>query len=870
MSIRLLGSVCLPISSSGWKVEEACFLVSENRTRNLLGLDLQDQLGVVTTQLRAEHFQQLEVKDQDPTSDYWSSFFAKKYAHVFNRLGRSKNHKVFTNFKYPLVPRQVKGRKVPIHIQDRVANEIKQLVRQGHIEKLDKCTTDYFIAPIVLTAKKDGSIKLALNAKPMNAQIWKNKYQMPNIHELIDSVAQIITNDVPGTVWFTSLDLKYAFSQLPLSSVSSSHCNFNILCGDATGTYRFRTRFYGLTDMPNEFQKAMGCTMQGLEGVICYLYDILVFTKGDVQEHNNLVERVMQRLDAEGWALKFSKCEFSVNQLTCLGYVINESGYSPKFSKIDAIHSLKPPKTLKQLRSFMGTLNHLQRFIPDLHTYTVHFRESLRACNKQSFRWGEEQDNAFKSINNLLANIPNLFHYDSSKKFRLKCDASHNGLGACLEQEIEPGVWAPTAFASRFLKHAEIKYSTIELELLAIVSACEQFRTYLLGNRFQVLTDHKAIISALSENYNNKSYQSRLSRWADRLLPFDFEVIDVPGVTLGIVDYLSRHPTLSAPAPSIYDELFVVKSIEAFNSAFSFINSFNIIDSARKLCSPSQEVAAPQTQKSNCFLDQSNYVMQIRAYSLSPSEGVKSCCSSVDQSETGMLINNRRPDLLALNHCLRPESLKDSCNSSFSSLFHSTKSLSFNSSNNSNMNPSHSTVLPHTGDKPPTQQAHPTELPPSHSSMEEQADLLSFVENFTLSSPNFRRPNPRPPVRSRQVGRISRRDQVRQRNRTRERAAKTRFVAARTASRREGHNQLLEAMRKCRLSRQGRIHTADKVGVYAINGRNPIISKSKKKIVGLPGLFDADLLAELTEEDRFLGPMKRAINSKDVSSFNKL
>ena len=91
----------------------------------------------------------------------------------------------------------------------------------------------------------------------------------------------------------------------------------------------------------------------------------------------------------------------------------------------------------------MGTLNHLQRFIPDLHTYKIHFRESLKAFKNQSFRWGEEQDNAFKSIINLVAKIPNLFHYDSSKKSRVKCDASHNGLGACLEQEIEPGVWAP-------------------------------------------------------------------------------------------------------------------------------------------------------------------------------------------------------------------------------------------------------------------------------------------------------------------------------------------------------------------------------------------------------------------------------------------
>ena len=102
------------------------------------------------------------------------------------------------------MPRQVKGRKGPIHIQDRVEGETMTLVENGHIEKLDKCRTAHFIAPIVLTAKKDGSVKLALNAKPMDAQIWKNKYQMPNMHKLIDSVAQVITKGFPGKVWFTS------------------------------------------------------------------------------------------------------------------------------------------------------------------------------------------------------------------------------------------------------------------------------------------------------------------------------------------------------------------------------------------------------------------------------------------------------------------------------------------------------------------------------------------------------------------------------------------------------------------------------------------------------------------------------------------
>ena len=122
---------------------------------------------MVTTQLKAESVHLLEGISQNPISDYWNSFFAEKYAPVFSRLGRSKHHKVYTISKFPLLRRQVKKRKVPIHIQDRVANEIKLLMEQGHIKKLNKCTTDFFIAPIVFIAKKDGSIKLALNAKPM-------------------------------------------------------------------------------------------------------------------------------------------------------------------------------------------------------------------------------------------------------------------------------------------------------------------------------------------------------------------------------------------------------------------------------------------------------------------------------------------------------------------------------------------------------------------------------------------------------------------------------------------------------------------------------------------------------------------------------
>ena len=397
---------------------------------------------------------------------------------------------------------------------------------------------------------------------------------MPNLLELLDSAAQIITSDFSGDVWFTSLDLKYAFSQIPLSEEVSRHCNFNIVCGEQTGTYRFKTGFYGLTDMPKEVQKAMDNTLQGLSRVFCFLDDILTVSKGSVEDHNILVDKVISLLDKEGFALKFSKCEFFLNQLSWLGYDIDSEGYRPKRSKIEAVLALEPPRTLKQLRSFMGILNHLQRFLPNLQVHSDQLRPSLTAGNKSKFVWGECQQMAFSNILQLIANITKMYHYDQSRNSRVKCDASHSSLGAALEQEIEEDVWVPIAFASRFLNDQEKKYSTIELELLAIVWSCEHFRTYLLGNHFVILTDHKAIISALKRNRGNKTYQSRLTRWADRLLPFDFDIFHISGCKLGIVDYLSRFPTFEAPRPSSFDEQYVVKCISRFFDACEFLDGW--------------------------------------------------------------------------------------------------------------------------------------------------------------------------------------------------------------------------------------------------------------------------------------------------------
>ena len=169
-----------------------------------MGLNLHENLGIDTIQGKPLEMSAIEfVEEIDPTSQFWRDSFVKRYPKVFSGLVRSKNHKTFTNFKDPLIPRHVKGSKVRIHIQDRVATEIKALIRDIYIERLDNCTTAHFNAPMFLTAKKDELVKLALNAKPMKAQIWKNKHQMPNMHERIYSAAQIIIRNTHGLPLFT-------------------------------------------------------------------------------------------------------------------------------------------------------------------------------------------------------------------------------------------------------------------------------------------------------------------------------------------------------------------------------------------------------------------------------------------------------------------------------------------------------------------------------------------------------------------------------------------------------------------------------------------------------------------------------------------
>ena len=189
---------------------------------------------------------------------------------------------------------------------------------------------------------------------------------MPNIDSLIQTIWQTLSTAPQETAYFTTLDLKYAYSQLNLHSDTAHHCNFNLVSGDMTGTYRFKTGFYGLTDVPAEFQKATDCTLTGLTNTFCFLDDILIVSRGGIEQHLDLLLKCFKKLDQENLRINRAKCRFAKDKNEWLGHSITQWVIKPLSNKKDAIEKLSSPSNLNKLRSFMGSVHHLGKFILNL------------------------------------------------------------------------------------------------------------------------------------------------------------------------------------------------------------------------------------------------------------------------------------------------------------------------------------------------------------------------------------------------------------------------------------------------------------------------------------------------------------------------
>ncbi|XP_058453152.1 uncharacterized protein K02A2.6-like [Malaya genurostris] len=426
-------------------------------------------------------------------------------------------------------PIQQAYRRAPITLEERIFKKLKYLLETDIIERVKGPSP--WVSPVVPIIKANGDLRLCVDMRKANTAVLRETHPFPLIEELLSSVK--------GAVKFSKLDVKDAYHQVEISEASRGITTFIT----KYGLFRYKRLMFGVSCAPELFQKVMDTIVAGLDGVMVYLDDVVVVGKTQT-EHDQRLNDLLKRFKEYNVLLNWDKCQFNVEKLECLGHELSVEGIRPVESRISAIKQFRIPSNIAELRSFLGLITYVGRFIPDLATKTDPLRNMLRGNKK--FEWTKTHQSAFEGIKKAVLKIENLGFFDPRDSTILVADASPSGLGAVLMQENSQGVKRVIAYASKSLTDLERKYFQTEREALALVWAVDRFRIYLQGVKFKLVTDCKPLEFLFSPR---SKPCARIERWVLRLQSYSYRIVYEPGIT-NIADALSR---LSPSRPEQFD-----------------------------------------------------------------------------------------------------------------------------------------------------------------------------------------------------------------------------------------------------------------------------------------------------------------------------
>ncbi|XP_046970363.1 uncharacterized protein K02A2.6-like [Vanessa cardui] len=457
--------------------------------------------------------------------DSIASRLKREYPEVFAEgLGTFKSCiRLHLNDKKPVF---VKARPLPLSLRERVEAELERLQREGVIYKVDR--SDYG-TPIVPVIKSNGDIRICGDYKITLNPILKDfHYPLPRIEEIFSILS--------GGEQYTKLDLSSAFQQCLLHEESQAMTAITT----HVGTFVYRRVPFGIKCIPENFQKIMEETLNGLPSTAVFADDICITGK-DSDTHLKNLRAVLQRLKDNGLRINFDKCQFFKDSVTYLGYKINKNGLHTDTKKIKAIVDAPLPTNITELRSFIGLVNFYAKFVCNISEILKPLYDLLKKDVK--WVWTHKCDKAFIKIKELLSSAPVLAHYDPELPLILAVDSSAYGLGAVLMQRGADGRERPISCASRTLNAAERNYSQLDKEALAIVFGVTKHHQYLYGRRFILRSDHKPLSYIFGKNKGiPTTAASRLQRYAMKLAAYDFTVEFVRSAENCQADALSRLP----------------------------------------------------------------------------------------------------------------------------------------------------------------------------------------------------------------------------------------------------------------------------------------------------------------------------------------
>ena len=409
---------------------------------------------------------------------------------------------------------------------ERLTNEMLQ---NGIIEE----SNSPWHSPVVLVKKPNGEYRFAIDYRELNKVTEPMSFPIPNLNDVFDTLA-----DSEAEI-FSICDLRSGFHQVPLCPSTAEKASFITHQGVFTPT---RLSF-GLMNSPACFQNLMSKVLKDLNWKIALVYidDILIFSK-NFDQHLHHLDQVFQNLRAANLTMHPGKCKFAVREIKYLGHIVSKQGIKVDPGKFSAIETYPVPKSVKNVRAFVGMAQYYRRYIKDFAKIALPLNKLLR--KDVNFQWTRECQEAFDTLKKTLITAPVLAFAQFDKPFILATDSSDESIGYVLSQLDSNGKEHPIAYGGRALRNEELRWHITDKEGLALVEAVRQFRPYLANMPFTVYTDNVSV-KWLKQI---KNCQGRLGRWSLLLQGYNFEVIHKSSRSNANADGLSRrsYPTKEA------------------------------------------------------------------------------------------------------------------------------------------------------------------------------------------------------------------------------------------------------------------------------------------------------------------------------------
>ena len=418
-----------------------------------------------------------------------------------DELGRTNivQHHIETGDHPPIRSRPYR---VPYAQKETIEKHIEDMLHRNVIQP----SVSPWASPVVLVPKSDGSSRFCVDFRKVNKITKKDSYPLPLISESLDALG--------GAKFFSSLDLVSGYWQVEMDPASREKTAFVT----HAGLYEYTTMPFGLCNAPGTFQRLMECVLRGLNWQIALIYldDVLVYSQ-NFEDHLHHLRLVFDRFREAGLKLKPSKCHFGQKEVNYLGHVITTEGIQPDPKKVKVVQEYPAPKSVKEVRAFMGLTNYYRKFVKGF----AQVASPLHDLTKKgaSFLWTEDCQKAFDTLKKALTEAPILAYPDFTQSFQLATDASNDAIGMVLGQK-QNGREVVIAHAGRKLNPAERNYSVTEREALAVIEGVKQLQHYVYGRQFTVLTEHSVVRWLM----NIKEPTGRLARWALLLQQHDFTI----------------------------------------------------------------------------------------------------------------------------------------------------------------------------------------------------------------------------------------------------------------------------------------------------------------------------------------------------------